>query len=96
MMQIFSELSYELTTGVVSAAPPEYEVEKILDRCLTDSETWAERPPTESDYVYLVSWKGCNEETWEPYANLTKCRKKLNEFYSRINSPEKTKRRSSK
>ena len=100
MLHNFSGLSDEQTSGAESAASPEYEVEKILDRCLIASESasYVDRPPTESDYVYLVSWKGCKEETWEPYTNLTKCRKKLNEFYRRINSaaPDKTTRRNSK
>jgi len=87
------------------AQPPEqvmeYEVDEILDRRLLPHKTASTdgTPPIDTDFEYLVSWKGCEaeENTWEPYANLAKCKKKVTAYLHRINpsaSTSSSKRRS--
>lgn len=53
---------------------PEYEVHRIIDLKTVDG----------TDY-YLVHWKGygTNEQSWEPYYNLTNAPKKVHKFLQR-------------
>ena len=62
-----------------------YIVEKILDRRLRAGVLPAiEHQAT--DFEYLVSWEGYSKEenTWEPYENLSRCSEKLGEYLDRI------------
>lgn len=65
----------------------EYEVDEILERRLLPDKTDS-TSPVDTDFEYLVSWEGCGaeENTWEPYANLTKCKKKMTTFLRSINT----------
>ncbi|KAJ0392033.1 hypothetical protein P43SY_007295 [Pythium insidiosum] len=54
----------------------EYVVEEIRGERRT-------RRKGRSTTKFLVKWAGYDEETWEPYSNLIKCRDKIEEFRSR-------------
>lgn len=58
-------------------------MDKILDRRLICK---VEGFPEDKDYEYLVSWVGysADEQSWEPFRNLTHCTEKLEEFRSRL------------
>ena len=62
-----------------------YNVEKILDRRLRAGVLPAIEHQA-ADFEYLVSWEGYSKEenTWEPYENLSRCSEKLGEYLDRI------------
>ena len=65
----------------------EYAVNKILDRRLV-----VKVPnPTHESYEYLVSWKDCGEEenTWEPYENVKKCKEDIDALNRRLGKSQK-------
>ena len=65
----------------------EYAVDKILDRRLV-----VDGPnPMPECYVYLVAWKDCSEEedSWEPYENVKKCKAKIEELLNKTKSIRK-------
>ena len=51
---------------------------------------WAEKGQGQNkrkELVYLVSWKGYNDDTWEPEANLANAQELVEEFYGKGGPP---------
>lgn len=64
------------------AGDGEYVVAKIIDRRFKKGSSPGNLQPKDSDYEFLVQWEGYGpeENSWEPYENLSKCRVILDDF----------------